>query len=115
MEFCPVCKSEITAETETCTACNAKIENYGENNWVMIGSVEDKISSDYAEETLKSYNIPVVVISNSGFFGTAGLALNPFHGSSQGMFEISVPDEFIEEAVGILDMILSSSWVKKDK
>ena len=81
----------------------------------MIGSIEDKISSDYAEETLKSYNIPVVVISNSGFFGTAGLALNPFHGSSQGLFELSVPEKFAEEAIGILDMILSSSWTKKEK
>ena len=113
MEFCPVCKSEIAADLKTCTACNTEIENHDTHKWVMIGSIEDKISSDYAEETLKSYNIPVVVISNSGFFGTAGLALNPFHGSSQGLFEISVPEEFAEEAVGILDMILSASWTKK--
>ncbi len=81
----------------------------------MIGSIDDKISADYAEETLKSYNIPVVVISSAGFFGTAGLTFNPFHGSSQGLFEISVPEEFVEEAVGTLDMILSSSWIKKEK
>ncbi len=114
MKFCPVCKSELSDDADECKVCNCEIKNHSSNKWKLIGSITDNISSDYAKETLKSYNIPVVIISNSGFFGTAGLALSPFYGSDTGLFDVSVPEEFAEEAADILSMILSDSWIKKD-
>lgn len=114
MKFCPVCNSELSDDADECKVCNCEIKNHDGSKWKMIGSIRDNISSDYAKEMLKSYNIPVVIISNSGFFGTAGLALNPFYGKSEGLFDVSVPEEFVEEATDILDMILSDSWIKKD-
>ncbi len=114
MEYCPVCKSELTSDSDVCAICNSEIKNHESSKWIMIGSIEDKISSDYAEETLKSYNIPVVIISNPGFFGTAGLSLNPFYGNSVGLFNVSVPESTASEAVEILTMILGDSWSKKE-
>ena len=113
MEFCHVCNAEITDDSGKCSVCGVKSETTSVK-WQCIGSIEDKISADYAEETLKSYDIPVVIISKSGFFGAAGLQLNPFYGQSSGLFEVLVPGDFCEEAVGILQMILGDNWQQKD-
>ena len=114
MEFCPACKSELPKEADACPICNNELQNNEECKWVMIGAINDSISSDYAKETLQSNDIPVVIISESGFFGTAGLPLNPFYGTMEGMFEVSVPEESSKEATEILDMILGDSWIKKE-
>ena len=66
------------------------------------------------KETLKSNNIPVVILSKSGFFGAAGLTLNPIYGNGEGFFNVSVPEDFAEEATEILDMVLGDNWTKKE-
>lgn len=114
MKFCPVCKSELSLDADVCPICNLEIKNHDGSKWVQIGSIEDQMSSDYAEETLKSNNIPVVIISKSGFFGTIGLSLNPFYGSTEGSFIVSVPEDFAEEATEILNMVIGESWTKKE-
>jgi hypothetical protein len=81
---------------------------------VILGTIKDKISADFAKEALKSYEIPVVVFSRSGFFGNAGLPLNPIYSSRTAAFEISVPVRFAEEATDILDMTLGSRWSRKE-
>jgi hypothetical protein len=72
------------------------------------------MSADYAKETLGSYEIPAVVISKSGFFGQAGLTFHSFYKNEAHLFEVSVPVEFIEEAVGVLDMVLGDKWRRKE-
>ena len=114
MEFCPVCKSELQKTSENCHVCSTHLTKQTETEWLCIGLIEDKISADYAEETLKSYKIPVVVFSRSGFFGSAGLNLSPFHGTTSGLFEVSVPINFKEEAEEILRMILGDRFQVKD-
>ena len=76
--------------------------------------IEDKLSADFAEETLKSYEIPAVVISRSGFFGTVGLPLNPLYSTKSPAFEIRVPEAHVNEAAGILDMALGEKWQRKE-
>jgi hypothetical protein len=82
--------------------------------WVILGMIEDKLSADFAEETLKSYEIPSVVISRSGFFGDVGLPLNPIYSTKAPSYEIRVPAMHAEEAVGILDMTLGEKWQRKE-
>ncbi|MCB2231244.1 hypothetical protein KQH82_11055 [bacterium] len=84
--------------------------------WILLGMIEDKLSADFARETLITYNIPAVVISKSGFFGNIGLPLNPFYNANAGStFEVSVPAEFAEDAAHILDMVVGEKWQRKER
>ncbi len=80
----------------------------------MLGIIEEQPFADLARETLRSLNIPAVIVSRSGFFGNVGLPLNSvFDNGKLGVFEISVPLEFIEEATEALDMTLGDKWLKE--
>ncbi len=112
--YCPVCKTEIEDDIELCPVCGRKFNKSDKSQWVILGTIEDKFSADFAKETLTSYNIPVVIFSKSGFFGNVGLTLNPFYKASTATFEISVLKDDIEEAVEVLNMILNEKWQKKE-
>ncbi len=108
MESCPACKAERKEDADVCPVCGlARSDN--QEGWMIVGSVNDRISADFVLETMKSCNIPAVVISRSGFFGTAGLPLTPFHSVGSGEFEISVPAEYKEEAEEIFNMTVGST------
>lgn len=80
----------------------------------MLGTIEERPFADLARETLKSQDIPAIVISRAGFFGNIGLPLNPiFGGGKPGVFEISVPLSFVKEAAELLDMTLGDKWQKE--
>ncbi|RKX25265.1 MAG: hypothetical protein DRP45_06350 [Candidatus Zixiibacteriota bacterium] len=84
-----------------------------ESNWVLVGSIGDQMSADFAKEVLGSYKIPAVVISKSGYFGQMGLTLTNIYKPGQGLFEVSVPENHVPEAVGILDMVLGDNWQRE--
>lgn len=115
MAYCPVCKTELDDDSANCYICGYEPDDKAEVNWIMIGEIEDKISADFAKEILKSYNIPAVIFSRSGFFGSAGLPLNPFYKPGSANFEVSVPENYREEAVDILGSTLGKKWCGKDK
>ncbi len=102
MSFCPDCNEEYDNELSNCPKCN--------KGWVVIGCVKDKTSADYAIETLKSYDVPGILFSESGFFGQAGLNLPSPSGKNMGMFKIQVPSELAKDAVNVMNMILGDSW-----
>jgi len=111
--LCPKCKTELGDDVTECYVCGSDLLT-GDSGWVVLGTIEDKISADFARETLETYEIPAVVFSRSGFFGQAGLPLNPFYSSQSASFEVSVPSEHAEEAAGILDMAVGDNWQRKD-
>jgi len=78
----------------------------------MIARIFDRTSAEYAKETLTSYKIPAVIISESGFFGQAGLNLPSITGKGLGKFQVHIPSEFREDAENILTMILGDGWEK---
>lgn len=110
MAYCPVCKNDLEEGVESCPVCGHELDESREDEWVLLGTIEDKFSADYARESFKSYEIPAVIISRSGFFGDVGLTLNPFYKKESGTFEVKVPSEYIEEAADILNMILGDKW-----
>ncbi len=114
MAFCPACKNEIEDDASSCYICGFDLIERTETKWIVIGEVEDKLSADLGKEVLDSYNIPAVVFSRSGFFGNIGLPLNPFYKAGSALFEVSVPEEFSEEAADILDMTIGSKWHRKE-
>lgn len=114
MALCPACKSEIDDEASSCYICGYEFDEERQTNWVVVGEIEDKLSADFGKEALASSDIPAVVISRSGFFGNVGLPLNPFYKAGSALFEISVPEELIEEASEILSMTLGEKWHRKE-
>lgn len=115
MAHCPVCKVEIAVGADSCPVCGHEFDGEEHPEWAVLGSIGDKLSADFAAETLKSMNIPVVVVSRSGFFGDVGLPLNPFYKSSEPMYEILVPPGFEEQAADALDGTMSGKWQRKEK
>jgi hypothetical protein len=114
--YCPVCKAEWMPPIEDCPICGRGLDETSEpGEWTLIGAVADKLSADFARETLSTYDIPAVVMSKSGFFGNIGLTLTSFYNGKQGLFEISVPAECSEEASELLAMTLGEKWQRKEQ
>jgi len=116
--FCRECNHNWPDEYDTCPICSHPLEDAnapGESEWILLGSILDKMSADFAREVLASYEIPAVVISRSGFFGTVGLTLNTFYKPGSHLFEVSVPREHREEASGILQMAIGDQWQASDQ
>ncbi len=108
MMLCPKCNKEYSDEISVCSECNTQLVKA--EDWVIIGYIQDKLSSDFAIESLKTSEIPAVSISNSGFFGNIGLPLNSIFGPKEALFEISVPLSCKDEAIEILGITIGESW-----
>ncbi len=120
MAFCPQCHRELPDDVTECFYCGYDVSEKNETDaeapqWVVIGTVESKMYADLAKETLTSSDIPAVIIAKEGFFGSIGLPLHPFYGSSSAPFEISVPAALVEEACELLDMTIGEKWQRKEK
>ena len=119
MVFCPVCKTEWEEGVTECPVCSRELgktdAELSDSAWVLLGYISDSISADYAREVLKSYEIPAVVISKSGFLGQAGLTLPGFYKAGSQLFEVSAPEDCVEEATGVLDMVLGDKWQRHVK
>jgi hypothetical protein len=112
---CPNCHKKWDDEVTTCPVCGIDLDRSDPNEWVVLGEIDNKLAADFARETLKSYEIPAVILSRSGFFGDVGLTLTPFYNAGlSGAFEVSVPVEFVEEATDILDMTVGDAWRRKE-
>jgi len=107
--LCPKCNCELSENVTTCYMCGTEIAGQ-QTKWVVIGYVEDAASAGLVKELMKSCEIPAVVNSKSGFFGSAGLPLNPLFSSGSPKFEIKVPVTFVEEASESLDATLGENW-----
>lgn len=105
----------LKGNPERCYVCGSPVVSDDEAGWILVGIVEDKVFADLARETLKSCEIPAVVISRSGFFGNVGLPLNPFYKPKSAAFEISVPAVYREEATEVLDATLGDKWQRKEE
>jgi hypothetical protein len=111
--YCRACDHEWPEDVSECPVCGAELTERDESDsttWIALGSFEDQLTADFARETLKSKQIPAVLISRMGFFGNAGLQMTSFYGSTSPGYEIRVPESFAEEAAEILDAVLGDKW-----
>lgn len=116
MAFCPVCKAEWQRETTACPICGADLPQASDDaEWRLIGEIEDRLSADFARETLATYEIPAVIVSRSGYFGQIGLTLTAFYSGKAALFEVRVPAGYEDEAVEVLEMTLGEKWHRKDQ
>lgn len=117
MASCPACKKDWPDDVTMCPICGRDLANESdtaasesEENWLMIGSIPDKVTADFARETLAAYEIPAVVVSKSGYFGQIGLTLTSFYTGRAEQFEVSVPETHREEASELLAATLGDKW-----
>lgn len=115
MASCPACKKDWPDDVTLCPICgqdlaSERAESEAEESWQMIGSVPDKLTADFARETLLAYEIPAVVVSKSGYFGQIGLTLTSFYTGRAEQFEVSVPETHREEASELLAATLGDKW-----
>ena len=112
MGSCPVCNSEVSDQMTTCPVCNSDLEPDQENvgKWLVLGVFKDQVSAGLAHETLLNDDIPAVLFSKAGFLGAAGLAMNQFYKPSEGLYEISVPKDFFEDATDLVNAVLDGQW-----
>jgi hypothetical protein len=108
MPFCPRCNEQFEGDLTECPNCKYDFgdESSAGRDWIVVRRITDKTAADFARETLQSYNIPVVIISESGFFGNAGLPLPSIYGKGIGKYRVHVPAEFEDDAREIMEMIL---------
>ena len=115
MVLCPVCKVNWDDNTTECPVCGRELQEAESDDveWVILGSFADKLTADFAKETLISSKIPAVLFSKSGFFGNVGLPLTPIYSSYAPPYEIAVPGQLVEEAAEVLNMVLGDNWSRK--
>ena len=114
MPYCPKCDEHFEGDLTSCPKCSFEFsdDDVSGEGWVMIARIFERTAAEFAKETLTSYKIPAVIISESGFFGQAGLNLPSITGKGIGKFQVHVPAEFREDAENILTMILGDGWEK---
>jgi len=112
--FCPDCNKELPNDATECYVCGCDLTDVNKVDWVVLGTIENKLYADFAKEVLSSYNIPAVVLSKSGFFGNIGLPLYSFYKSQAATFEISVPSVYSSEAAEIMNMVAGDRWQRKE-
>jgi len=101
--------------TAECQICGRELQADNESaDFVVIGSVPDQVTADFAREVLESCEIPAIIRSRSGFFGTAGLTLPSFYNSGAAQFELMAPGSLVEEANEILTEALGDRWQKQE-
>ncbi|MFQ5498176.1 MAG: hypothetical protein ACE5FH_00750 [Candidatus Zixiibacteriota bacterium] len=110
MAYCHECDVELRGDQHICYLCGEPLTRDKKSAWVKIGTVNNHMSAEYARETLKEYDVPIVVISKSGFFGNVGLPLSSFWKSEVGLFEVYTPAVYQTEAGELLEMVLGNSW-----
>ena len=113
--YCPKCKSALPDGSVACDICGWELSTDEQSEWGVVGTVEQQVFADLARETLNSQDIPNVVVSKGGFFGSVGLNFNPlFDSRKPWVFEVSVPAVFASEAAELLDVTLGDKWKRKD-
>ena len=75
-------------------------------NWVVVGETTNRIIAEFAVNGLKSYEIPAVLDSRPGVFGTSGLPLRSLRTGKLDKFKILVPSEYEEEARDLINQFL---------
>lgn len=114
--YCPVCKAAWEDGTTECQICGRELQpDLETSDFVVIGSVSDQVTADFAREVLESCEIPAIVRSRSGFFGTVGLTLPSFYNAGAAQFELMAPESLMEEANEVLGEALGDRWQKKEK
>ena len=116
--FCPKCRYEYEPHVFTCPDCGEKLvvtlpEEETEpqyENWVELVHLTAKMSADMVVEVFRSKDIPVVVLSEAGYFGQTGQMGPSAFQPIAGFYSILVPEEFASDADNEGAALLGDEW-----
>ncbi len=123
MPFCPKCRAEYETGTTRCSDCDELLvaelppleTEFSETNFENWKCVANLTSTSYAEmimEALREAGIPVVVLSQSGYFGTSGMMGTALFNPAGAGYSVMIPEDHIAEADIIATEMFGEVWTK---
>lgn len=118
--FCPKCRYEYEPHIFTCPDCGEKLvatlppEDADKgpvyDNWVELVHLTSKISADMVLDVFRTKDIPVVILSEAGYFGQTGQMGPSSFQPIAGFYSVVVPEEFAEDAENEGAALLGDVW-----
>ena len=119
--FCPKCRYEYEPHIFTCPDCGEKLvatlppedadQGPTYDNWVELAHLTSKMSAEMVVDVFRKKDIPVVVLSEAGFFGQTGQMGPSAFQPIAGFYSVVVPEEFAEEADSEGEALLGEEWL----
>ncbi|MBK7090958.1 MAG: DUF2007 domain-containing protein [bacterium] len=121
MPFCPKCRAEYEAGTTRCSDCEealvaelAPVETEftptDYDNWKCVANLTSTAYAEMIQEALREAGIPVVVLSQSGYFGTSGMMGTALFNSAGAGYSVMIPEDHITEADAIATEMFGEIW-----
>ncbi len=123
MPFCPKCRAEYEPGITRCSDCDEALvaelppleTEFSDTNFENWKCVANLTSTSYAEmimEGLREAGIPVVVLSQSGYFGTSGMMGTALFNPAGAGYSVMIPEDHIAEADIIATEMFGEIWTK---
>lgn len=123
MPFCPKCRAEYEPGFTRCSDCDELLvaelppleTEFSDTNYENWKCVANLTSTSYAEmimEGLREAGIPVVVLSQSGYFGTSGMMGTALFNPAGAGYSVMIPEDHIAEADIIATEMFGEIWTK---
>ncbi len=121
MPFCPKCRTEYEAGVTRCSDCDEllvaelpPVENEFSTtnleNWKCVANLTSTAYAQMVEEGLREAGIPVVVISQSGYFGTSGMMGTALFNPAGSGYDVMIPEDSVAEADAIATEMFGEIW-----
>jgi len=121
MPFCPKCRYEYLPGVTVCPDCDEKLvdvlpeENSEEevkeyDDWIELAQLTSLPSAEMLLEVLREKNIPAVIQSDTGYFGTTGQMGPSSYQPAGGKYSLYVPEEFVVDADQEAGLLLGEEW-----
>ena len=125
MPFCPKCKYEYLSSVSKCPDCNEELvaslpkesdltdDNFEKyKDWIPLARFNSDQIAALAIDSLRSKDIPAVVLSGTGHFGMTGqMGISSFRPVG-GSYTLLVPEEYIVIADHESAIIFGDEWEK---
>lgn len=121
MPFCPRCRYEYKPGVTVCPDCNEKLvdalpeeetkdEITEHDDWIELALLTSLPSVEMLLEVLREKNIPAVIQSDTGYFGTTGQMGPSSYQPAGGKYSLYVPEAFVIDTDREAGLLLGKEW-----
>ncbi len=121
MPFCPSCRYEYKPGVSVCPDCNEKLvdalpeeetkdEITEHDDWIELAQLTSLPSVEMLLEVLREKNIPAVIQSDTGYFGTTGQMGPSSYQPAGGKYSLYVPEVFVIDTDREAGLLLGKEW-----
>ena len=121
MPFCPKCRAEYEGGVTRCSDCDEALvaelppleteftpTKY--DNWKYVANLTSTAYAQMIEEALREADLPVVVISQSGYVGTSGMMGTALFNPAGNGYAVMIPEDFVAEADALATEMFGEIW-----